>query len=176
MAGVDLPMVTHLLQALVTEPLKPFLEKAGLEPDDETLRRIVPIVQGRMVTLDDVADMAGFFFRPPPQPAAEALVAKGLTPAQSLEALSRARASLESLPEAEFTHEALEERLRALADALSVKAGQLFGLLRLAVTGQAVSPPLFETMAILGRQRTLASVALAEQQLRALASPNTPAN
>ena len=57
-----------------------------------------------------------------------------------------------------FTPEVLEAPLRDLATELGVKAGPLFGILRGAVTGQRVSPPLFETMAIMGRERVLAQV------------------
>ena len=146
--------------------IRPFFEKAGLTPDDDQLRRIVPIIQERIVTLDDAVEMAGFFFRPPPQPGAADLAVKGLTPAQCLDALGRARQVLEDLPATEFTHAELETRLRALADALGQKPGQLFGLLRTAVTGQTVSPPLMESMVILGRERTVGSVRWAEARLR----------
>jgi glutamyl-tRNA synthetase len=57
-----------------------------------------------------------------------------------------------------FTPEGLEQPLRDLADALDVRVGPLFGILRGAVTGQRVSPPLFESMSILRRERTLQQV------------------
>src|SRR6185503_21343024 len=71
----------------LAELIKPFFQRAGLEPDDATLLKVVPIIQERIVTLADAVEMAGFFFRPAPRPAPESLVAKGLTPAKSLEAL-----------------------------------------------------------------------------------------
>ncbi len=154
--------------------LRPFFERAGLAPDDDKLRQIVPIIQERIVTLDDAVEMAGFFFRPPPQPTAADLLVKGLTPAQCLEGLTRARALLESLPETEFTHTGLEAPLRALADTLGLKPGQLFGSLRTAVTGQTVSPPLMESMVILGRERTVESVRWAEARLREAGDPSLP--
>ena len=145
--------------------VKPFFAQAGMEVDESALLRVVPIIQQRIVTLDDAVDMAGFFFRPPPRPTAPNLVAKGLTPSQSYDAIRRAHQVIAALPETAFTHEALEPPLRALADELSMKPGQLFGILRMAVTGQTVSPPLFETMAVLGREATLERVAWAEEQL-----------
>ena len=51
--------------------------------------------------------------------------------------------------------ETAEPPLRALADELGLKAGQLFGILRVAVTGQKVSPPLFESMEIIGQEKVL---------------------
>ena len=146
--------------------LKPFVEKAGLAAEGTTLRRIAPIVQQRLVTLDDVVEMGGFFFRDEVKPRPEALIAKGLTAGQSAHALTRAQAVLESLPE--FTHANMEPPMRALAEELGVKTGQLFGLVRAAVTGQTVSPPLFECLEIVGKETCLARLRQAEELLMAL--------
>ena len=146
--------------------LKPFVEKAGLAAEGTTLRRIAPIVQQRLVTLDDVVEMGGFFFRDEVKPRPEALIAKGLTAGQSAHALTRAHAVLESLPE--FTHANIEPPMRALAEELGVKTGQLFGLVRAAVTGQTVSPPLFECLEIVGKETCLARLRQAEGLLTAL--------
>lgn len=158
----------RLDDADLAQRLLPFFHQAGLEPEVADLLPIVPIIRERIVTLDDGVAMAGFFFRPPPTPSAADLQVKGLTPAQSLAALTRAREVIEQVPPSDFTHAGLEGPLRALADELGIKAGQLFSLLRTAVTGQVVSPPLMESMVILGRDRTLASVRYAEDQLRGL--------
>jgi glutamyl-tRNA synthetase len=83
-----------------------------------------------------------------------------------LEALRRAREIVAGVDA--FTSEALEGPLRELADELGIKAGALFGILRGAVTGQKVSPPLFETMVIMGRERTCKRIDLGVQALRSL--------
>jgi glutamyl-tRNA synthetase len=157
--------IRRLSEDDLAERIRPFFERAGIAADDATLRRIVPIIQKRIVTLDDAVEMAGFFFRAHVQPKPEELAAKGLTPVQSLSALARARQVLEGLPE--FTHAAMEPPVRALAKELGVKAGQLFGILRAAVTGQTVSPPLFECMEIVGRETVLARLKQAEELLKA---------
>ena len=59
----------------------------------------------------------------------------------------------------------LEEELRALAEELGLKVGQLFGAIRVAITGRTVAPPLFETLAALGRDRSLARLEAAQQAL-----------
>jgi glutamyl-tRNA synthetase len=59
--------------------------------------------------------------------------------------------------------------MRALADELGLKAGQLFGIVRWAVTGQKVTPPLFGSLAVLGRECVLARLDVAEESLAALA-------
>src|SRR4030095_2860856 len=119
----------------------PYFAAAGLAADRQKLTAIAPLIQERIVTLPDAVAMAGFFFRDEVDPAPEELVAKGLTAAESLAALERARATLAALPA--FDHATTEPQLRALAEELGLKSGQLFGILRVAVTGQTVSPPLF---------------------------------
>jgi glutamyl-tRNA synthetase len=79
------------------------------------------------------------------------LVVKKMTRQLAIKALETARKRLGRL--AEFTEESLEGVLRLLAEELELKTGQLFGTLRVAVTGRAVAPPLFQTMAALGRER-----------------------
>ncbi|MCC7358109.1 MAG: glutamate--tRNA ligase [Anaerolineales bacterium] len=150
--------------------VRPFLEQAGLRPDPEVLRQVAPLIRERIVTLDDAVEMAGFFFRSAPRPAAEALLVKGLTAAQCGTSVRLARAAISGLGAAGFTHAALEEALRALAEGLGQKPGQLFSLLRVAVTGQPVSPPLFETMLVIGRDEVLRRLGFAEDQLASAAA------
>ena len=64
-----------------------------------------------------------------------------------------------------WSHESLEAAIRPLAEELGVKAGDLFGLVRVAVTGKTATPPLFETMEILGRQTTLQRLRVAIERL-----------
>jgi len=146
--------------------MRPFFEKAGLAADEALLRRIAPLIQERVVTLDDGVEMAGFFFRQEVIPAASDLVGKGMTPQASTEAVHAAGQILAD--HADLADPALETKLRDLAERLGLKPGQLFGILRAAVTGQTVSPPLFGSMAIIGRERVLARLAAAERTLRAM--------
>ena len=94
------------------------------------------------------------------------LIAKGLDAAGSLAALEAADRVIRSLP---FTEEALEPALRTLAAELGLKPGQLFGILRVALTGKNVAPPLFGSMMALGSEKTLARIARAEESLCKLA-------
>ena len=133
--------------------IKPIFEKAGYDVEDDRLIEVTPLIQQRIVTLEDAPDMGGFFFEDEVDPDPEDLVGKKMTPAQSAVAARRAYQILEDVPE--ITPETAEERLRALADELDLKAGQLFGILRSAVTGRKVSPPLFQTMAVFGKETVL---------------------
>jgi glutamyl-tRNA synthetase len=67
-----------------------------------------------------------------------------------------------------FSEDDLESSLRNLADELGLKAGQLFGIIRTATTGKKVAPPLFGTLAVLGRERTLTRLDFAEEKLETL--------
>ena len=88
---------------------------------------------------------------------------------KAAEALQRAYALLASLPE--IRPDAAEEPLRALADELQIKAGQLFGLLRVAVTGRSVSPPLLESMEVIGKDTVLGRLKNAYEILERQAMP-----
>lgn len=146
--------------------IKPFFEKAGYAVDEETLLRITPLVRERIVTLDDAPSVGGFFFEQEVHPAAEALVGNKLSPAEAAEAVRRSYQVIKELPE--LTHAALEPPLRALADELGISAGQLFGILRSAVTGRTVSPPLIESMAVIGKETVLARIRQAITILEAM--------
>jgi len=76
-----------------------------------------------------------------------------MSAAESAAAISKTIEIIQSLPE--LTHQAAELPLRGLAEDLGLSAGQLFGILRVAITGQKVSPPLLETMEILGKSIVL---------------------
>jgi glutamyl-tRNA synthetase len=140
----------------LAEQLLPVYTEAGLDADLETVRQIVPLIRERIKTLRDALSWSGFIFAETIEPDAKALIGKKMDAASSLDALRRERAVIAGVEP--FTYERLEAALRTLASELDLKVGPLFGILRGAVTGQRVSPPLFETMEIMGRERVLAQV------------------
>ncbi|MCJ7532875.1 MAG: glutamate--tRNA ligase [Anaerolineales bacterium] len=133
--------------------LKPFFVDAGYKVEDEKLLRIMPIVRTRLTTLDDASVMAGFFFRDEVNPDPKDLIGKNMTVAQSAEAARQAYQLMAALPQ--ISVETAEQPMRCLAEKLGLTTQQLFGILRIAVTGQAVSPPLFESMEIIGKETVL---------------------
>jgi len=147
---------THI-RLMTTEDLsariKPYFVEAGLPVDDETLLRITPLIRERLVTLDDCLAFAAFFFKENVEPNPEELIAKGLDAKQSAQIARKAIEVFSGLPE--LTHEAGEPPMRDYVEASGLKAGQVFGVLRVAVTGQKVSPPLFESMEIVGKDKVL---------------------
>ncbi|GAB4570762.1 MAG: glutamate--tRNA ligase [Anaerolineae bacterium] len=143
--------------------LKERLEAAGYAVDDKVLLEAVPLIQPRLHTLNDAADWLGFFFVDAVHPTAEDLIQKNMDAQSTIAAIDAAREVLESLPA--FDAETIETALRALTEKLGLKARQLFGVLRVALTAQQVAPPLFETIAILGRGKTLERLAAARRVL-----------
>jgi len=163
--------IRNLSEEDLLERLLPVWQKADLVPAPcpeemrATLRRIAPLVQERLKRLGDVVEWTAFLFGEIETPAAENLVGKKMTPEDSLAALRRARGLLAEVEP--FEVEAMEPPMRALAEELGLKAGQLFGIVRWATTGQKIAPPLFGSLAILGRERVLARLDAAEAVLAA---------
>lgn len=147
---------THI-RLLTTEDLarriKPYLTEAGLEVDDDTLLKVTPLIRERLVTLDDCIPFASFFFKETVKPTAEDLIAKGLDAKQSADVARQAYDILASLPD--LSHQTAEPPMRMFVERSGLSANQVFGILRVAVTGQKVSPPLFESMEIIGKQKVL---------------------
>jgi len=163
-AAVDYKKLDHFngrhIRDLPTEDLahrmRPFYETAGLVVDDAQLSQIAPLVQERIRTLEEAVEISGFFFRDTVKPDPAQLIGKNMTPSESAKAIRQAYQVIEALPSMDI--EPLETALRFLADEISLKAGQLFGILRVAVTGQRVSPPLIESMAYIGKVEVLARI------------------
>jgi glutamyl-tRNA synthetase len=122
--------------------------------DRDLLLRVLRLDQERMKTLADAAQLTPFFFEDTLAYPADWLIGKGLDAHMALAGLRRADEVLTSAPEWE-AHD-LETRMRALAEELGQKPGPLFMGVRVAITGRKETPPLFETMVVLGRDRTLA--------------------
>lgn len=158
---------THI-RLFTTEDLaariKPYFEREGLLVDGEVLLKVVPLLRERLVTLDDCLSFGAFFFRDEVQPAAEDLIAKGLSAAQSAEIAQKAYEILSAQPD--ISHVNCEPPLRKYVEDSGLNANQVFGILRVATTGQKVSPPLFESMEIIGREKCLARIQNAIEVLK----------
>lgn len=145
--------------------MAPFMKQAGLPVEDVAkLEGVAGLVQERVKLLSEVPDMVRYLFEGPAAYAVEDLVAKKSDPARTagmLEAMKPLVAFAAGSDPAAF-----EARARALAEAQGVKLGDLLMPLRVAVTGSKVSPPLHESIRLIGADRALASVAAAIEKLR----------
>ena len=148
--------------------LRPLLAEAI---SDATLAGLVPLVRERMVRLTDAVELTGFLAEPDNVVAGwwdvDDLLPKGRDLADVAGALGVARDELAAC--GDWSAEELEAAARGAAGELGWKPGDFFRPLRLAVTGKAVSPPLFGSMVLLGRERTLARLDAALERLRAAA-------
>jgi glutamyl-tRNA synthetase len=133
--------------------LAPYITNAGYQLNEAILYQAIPIIRERLVTLDDVIPVAGFFFKDSVSPDPNRLVAAGLTPSESADIARKAYQILASLPQ--INKDLAEPLIRNFVADSGLKAGQVFGLLREAVMGQKDSPPLFESMEIIGKDKVL---------------------
>jgi ATP-binding cassette subfamily B protein len=140
----------------LSQRLLPIVEGAGFRVTPEKMLRITPLIRERIKLLRDVLTAADFFFvdQLPPYDPAELIPQKG-DAAMALKVLRRAT---EVLANVEFKHDPLDQSLRAAAQELGIKAGQMFQPIRVAVCGRKNAPPLFETLEVLGRETTLARI------------------
>jgi glutamyl-tRNA synthetase len=124
-------------------------------PSDEELAALLPVVRDRLPTLGAIGDLVGFLWvdRLDVDPAT--LVPKRWDAATTVDGLSAAAEVIEAVPAVTFEADELEPPLRALAETRGWKPGDLFMAIRVAVTGRTATPPLFDTLVALGRQRTL---------------------
>lgn len=146
--------------------IRPFLLAKNLDASEEAVLKITPLLKERMATLDECVDLSEFFFKENVEPKAEELVAKGLTPAQSAEVAQKTYEILSALPDMKLTTS--EPPMREYVENSGLSAGQVFGIMRVAITGQRVSPPLFESMEIIGREKVLARMKNAVEMLNRL--------
>jgi glutamyl-tRNA synthetase len=151
----------------LAERMWPFLERdlpAHLLPvDREYLLRIVPLVQERIKLLSESAGMTAYFFQTELDYDLANLVQRGMDQQSTLVALQRALVALTGATN--FGHQPLEELLRSTSAELGLSPRQFFGVLRVATTGRTAAPPLFETLEVLGRERTLHRIQAAIDQL-----------
>lgn len=146
----------HYIKAMtpgeLAERLIPFCEREGIAIDSDearrTLEQVIPLISERMKRLTEAPPMIRFLFG---DITLDEKASK--TVSESGDYLAAAKDSLEALEK--WTSPAIEEVLRALAEARELKPKKAFQPIRAAVTGTLISPPLFESLEILGRDETL---------------------
>ncbi|MBI2934704.1 MAG: glutamate--tRNA ligase [Chloroflexi bacterium] len=156
------------------QQVMPFIE-SGLGPEpkcpvsDEYVSLITPLVQDRARTLREFAEFSDFFFYEDLKYEPEMLLKAVKNRYIAVHALKTARQAMSEMPRFDAT--SLECLFRPLAGELGLKPGEFFGLTRGAVTGKTATPPLFETMAVLGLERCLKRIDAAIRSLAMLSQP-----
>jgi len=152
--------IRQLTPVQLTERMLPWLQRDGLvstpatPAEIERVTELVPLIHERLVVLSEAPELLRFFWEAPTDYDPALLIPKKSDAATARRTLEAAAVALREPPEWEAP--AIEARLRALAEELGIKVGDLFMPLRVAATGSRVSPPLFETLHALGREETLA--------------------
>jgi glutamyl-tRNA synthetase len=128
------------------EALLTYLREQGYDWDEQRVRAAVPLVQEKIAKLGEFPDFAGFLFHDvEPDPT--------LLDPEVLAAAAEALEHVES-----FKAERIEAALKELCDRLGLKPRQAFAPIRVAVTGSKVSPGLYESLELLGREESLARI------------------
>ena len=158
--------IRALTDAQLALRMRAFLPEAL---DDKSVMRLAPLLKERLVRLADSTELAAFLTESDAQVAAlydtDLLLPKGRSVADTAGALGVARAAIRGLEAPDFAADELESVCRAAAEGHGWKAGDFFRPLRVALTGRTISPPLFGSMELLGRERTLARIELALERL-----------
>ena len=151
------------------ERIVPYLAAAGVigaEPTEQEralIAKAAPLVQERVQLLGDVPGLLGFLFTDDVEYAEDALAS---LPANAGEVLVASVGALELIPESEFTAAAVQEALAsALIEGLGLKPRVAYGPLRVAVSGRRVSPPLFESLELLGKAESVRRLGALVQRL-----------
>ena len=165
--------IRHLSLDELTQRALPYLERPEAEgglpdsvrrPLDPTYTaRVLSLEQERLRTLGEAANAVSFFYTEDLTYDTETLIQKGMDKASTYAALLRAYNLLTHLEQWEHTQ--IEVPMRELATELGLKPGQLFGSIRVAISGRTATPPLFQMMEVLGRERTMRRLELALARL-----------
>lgn len=162
----------HYIRSLSTDDLAarllPFLTRAGIEADVETTGQIAPLVQERLKRLDQAPALVDFIFQDQIEYDPKLLIGSKLNAVESLNALKNAGEVLDNFDSFD-NGDAMEHELRAASEKLGLKPAQFFGVLRIALTGKTVTPPLVGVMKIMGKQKSMERVEKALRDLEKLA-------
>ena len=141
-----------------------------MDPETSTLVSVLPLIQDRIKTLQEAAPMIKFLFSKEISYDTDLLIQKKMDCESTISALNK---SLDVMNQTSpFNANNIETSLRTLSETLNIKPGQLFGTLRIATTGQKVSPPLFESLEIIGRDTTINAINMAIQKLNSYGDRN----
>jgi glutamyl-tRNA synthetase len=140
----------------LSQRLLPIVQEKWPAVTPEKMLQVTPLIRERIKLLHDVLTAADFFFvdQLPPYDPAELIPQKG-DAAMAKKVLEKAQSVLGN---AEFKHDPLDQALRTAAQELGVKAGQMFQPIRVAICGRKNAPGLFETLEVLGKEKTLARI------------------
>jgi glutamyl-tRNA synthetase len=151
--------------AMLVDRVRPFLPDAGGDQTDADLIPVIELIHDRLKVLTEVPELTEFFFTESVEFDPRQIVRQGMSPEATANALmASADLTAEIAP---FEHTAMEPAYRELCERLEFKTSQLFMAIRVGITGKTATPPLFETMQVLGRERSVRRLREAAERVRA---------
>jgi len=135
------------------------------EPDRESSRKVASLVSERLKTLTDAAPLVAFLYSNEIEYSVDQLIQKQMDHSATLAILEEGKYSLKDIQE--FSAQNIETELRILADKLKLKPRHVLGTIRVATSGQKISPPLFGSLELLGKSRTINLIDQAVNKLQA---------
>ncbi len=145
--------IRSLTREDLTERLVPFFKKAGIDTDYDGVYKVVPCIRERIVKLTDAPEISRWMFTEDIPPVMDQLMQKKLEVSDCITIAEKSYELLKSLPS--LDQEAAEQPFRDLIAEMGYKPGQVFGLIRGAISGQKVTPPLFDCMVVIGKEKVL---------------------
>ncbi len=142
--------IRALSDAELMTRLTPFIPK---DCPSEQVGKILPLIKERLITLKDFESLTDFFYRN--VIVDQTVLTKKSTPDEVALQLKETLEVMNSIDDKNWTTENLEDKIRSLAVEKSWKPSQYFMMIRVAVTGKTMTPPLFETMVVLGRDKVI---------------------
>jgi len=131
--------------------------------DFDYTARVLSLEQERLRTLGEAAHAVSFFYTDNLTYDTHLLIQKGMDAERTKAALLHAQRLLTGI--GQWEHSVMEPPMRELAVELGLKTGQLFGSIRVAISGRTATPPLFQMMEVLGRERTMRRIEQANTRL-----------
>lgn len=156
MAKMEWMNGTYIRNLPVDEFVKralPFLAAADVHVPLEQFKGLAKHVQERTKLLTEVPAMVDFLCDKPIERNLQAMFQKGIDKVIALDILAKSRKAIEAL--ADFSVAEIEKSLRNIVNELQLKPGPVFTVIRVAVTGKTITPPLFESLFILGKEKIL---------------------
>ena len=135
------------------------------EPDRESSRQVASLVSERLKTLTDAAPLVAFLYSNEIEYSVDQLIQKQMDHSATLAILEEGKCFLKEIQE--FSAQNIETELRILADKLKLKPRYVLGTIRVATSGQKISPPLFGSLELLGKSRTINLIDQAVNKLQA---------
>jgi len=158
--------IKNLPDKELAQRIFPFFEKEGIDAPVDKLTQIVPVIKERLITLDESINWCKFLFIEEISVKPESLVLHQMTQDESIAVAENLLYVLGQIDDWDL--EIIEKRVKALMEEASLTPKQLFSYLRNAISGQSVTPPLFECMVVMGKEKVTQRLEKAKEMLASL--------